>query len=503
MDSLLLYIIKLIILTGIFIGYYWLVLRNKRFHYFNRFYLLAALLLSLLIPILRFDWVTNEKPVLMGSGESIDLMLVTAYPEVSKIAMGDIFILLMIITSCVMITISGYHIYNIYLLKKQSPVTPMQGFDLMYTDEESAPFSFLDNLFWKRSISIEDEGGKQIFKHELAHIQQKHTWDRLFTQLCCSIFWMNPFCWIIQKELETIHEFIADEEAVGNQDVEGFAKMLIQAHYGSHFFETKHRFFYSSIKRRLTMLTTTTKTRFSYVRRVMLLPLLLICISIFSVKIHAKEKIEAEINAISASVLQSNIDTTKPPPPPPPPSLSEWIKDEKGIVFVDGKEANKAELAKSLKPNEVSEINVLTPGEAIKKYGNKGKNGAVEITTITNSVSSLANESYDQVFTVAETPASFPGGVAAWTKYLENNLNRDIPQNAGGPPGRYTVWLTFIVDKNGVISEVKAQNNPGYGTAEEAKRIVVNSPNWIPAIQNGLQVKYRQKQSITFVVSEK
>jgi protein TonB len=201
--------------------------------------------------------------------------------------------------------------------------------------------------------------------------------------------------------------------------------------------------------------------------------------------------------------LQSNSDTTKPPPPPPPPSLSEWIKDEKGIVFVDAKEANKAELAKSLKPNEVSEINVLTPGEAIKKYGNKGKNGAVEITTITNSVSSLANESYDQVFTVAETPASFPGGVAAWTKYLENNLNREIPQNAGGPPGRYTVWLTFIVDKNGVISEVKAQNNPGYGTAEEAKRIVVNSPNWIPAIQNGLQVKYRQKQSITFVVSEK
>jgi protein TonB len=61
--------------------------------------------------------------------------------------------------------------------------------------------------------------------------------------------------------------------------------------------------------------------------------------------------------------------------------------------------------------------------------------------------------------------------VAAWTKYLENNLNRDIPQNAGGPPGRYTVWLTFIVDKNGVISEVKAQNNPGYGTAEEAKRL--------------------------------
>jgi hypothetical protein len=351
---------------------------------------LAALLLSLLIPILRFDWVTNEKPVLMGSGESIDLMLVTAYPEVSKIAMGDIFILLMIITSCVMITISGYHIYNIYLLKKQSPVTPMHGFDLMYTDEESAPFSFLDNLFWKRSISIEDEGGKQIFKHELAHIQQKHTWDRLFTQLCCSIFWMNPFCWIIQKELETIHEFIADEEAVGNQDVEGFAKMLIQAHYGNHFFETKHRFFYSSIKRRLTMLTTTTNTRFSYVRRVMLLPLLLICISIFSVKIHAKEKIEAEINAISESVLRRNVDTTKPPSKSvslidlmsTAKTLNELIRTTKATVFFNGKEiTNKTAFAKSLNSKEITQINVFDEKSAQEEFGDKGKNGVLDFST--------------------------------------------------------------------------------------------------------------------------
>jgi hypothetical protein len=438
----------------------------------------------------------------MGSGESIDLIVGSSNQVANSIGIGDLSILIMMITSILLIAISGYHIYKIYRLKKQSQITRLNGFDLMYTDEESAPFSFLDNLFWKKSISIEDEGGKQIFKHELTHIQQKHTWDRLFTQLCCSIFWMNPFYWLIQKELETIHEFIADEAAVDNQGVESFAKMLIQTHFGNHFFETKHSFFYSSIKRRLTMLTTTTNTRFSYLRRVMLLPLLLISISIFSVRVHAKEKIETKMNDISESIFQKKIDTTKPPPPPP--SLNERIRTTKAIVVINGKEANKAELAKSLKPGEVISVKNFNAEEATKKYGTKGKYGAIEISMKTSFVAPKAKETndYEKVFTVAQEPASFPGGVYAWTKYLQVNLNRDLPVNNGAPPGKYTVVISFIVDKDGGISEVKAENDPGYGTAEEAKRIIAKGPSWIPAKQNGLKVKYRHKQSITYLVSK-
>jgi hypothetical protein len=122
----------------------------------------------------------------------------------------------------------------------------MDGFDFINTKEENAPFSFLNNLFWKETISLQDEGGQQIFKHEITHIQQKHTWDRIYCQVVASICWMNPMNWIIQKELMTIHEFIADEEAVGNENVEIFAKMLLQTHYGNHFLNPTHHFFYSS-----------------------------------------------------------------------------------------------------------------------------------------------------------------------------------------------------------------------------------------------------------------
>ena len=574
-QDFLLYMLKISLLAGLFLGYYWIALRNKRFHYYNRFYLLASIVFSLLIPLLRFDWITTEQPVFMGSGASIDLIATASSKSpTSSINFSAISLIFIQVVSLLLLLTICYKIFKIYQIKKQSQITKLDGFDLMHTDEDSAPFSFLNNLFWKRSISIDDEGGKQIFKHELTHIQQKHTWDRLFTQLFCSIFWINPFYWLIQKELETIHEFIADEAAVANHDVESFAKMLLQAHYGNHFFETKHSFFYSSIKRRLTMLTTTTNTRFSYVRRVMLLPLLLIGISIFSVRVQAKEKIEKKMTGISETIFPKKIDTTKPPPPPP--SLNEKIKTTKALVFVDGKEANKAELANSLKPIEVIEVRNLKREEALKKYGNKAVNGVIEISTISkvNSKKQLSKtdeerpmlkignelimmdgevvektilakqlsskniatinlltpqdallkygnignkgvvevklingitankESYDKVFTAVQTPAQFPGGLPAWTKYLERNLNRDIPVNNGAPPGKYTAVVSFIVDKNGSLSDIKTETDPGFGTAEEAKRMISKGPSWVPAIQNGKKVVYRHKQSITFQITE-
>ena len=111
-------------------------------------------------------------------------------------------------------------------------------------------------------------------------------------------------------------------------------------------------------------------------------------------------------------------------------------------------------------------------------------------------------EDYDKVFTVVQIPAEFPGGLPAWAKYLERNLNRDLPVDNGAPPGKYTVVVSFIVAKDGSISDVVAENDPGYGTKNEAVRVITRGPKWKPAVQNGRNVIYRHKQSITFMVSE-
>lgn len=113
-----------------------------------------------------------------------------------------------------------------------------------------------------------------------------------------------------------------------------------------------------------------------------------------------------------------------------------------------------------------------------------------------------AVEDYEKEFTTVQVEAKFPGGLQAWRKYLETHLRQDVPTDNGAPVGRYTVVVSFLVDKEGNISEVKAENDPGYGISAEAIRVIQRGPKWQPAMQNGRSVIYRQKQSITFEVQE-
>ena len=306
------YILKTILISGIFLAYYWIALRDKKFHFYNRFYLLTASIMSLVIPLLKFDWFIVEKPVLYSSNEIVQFILpISNVNESIQYDWVDYSLVIAGIVAIILFSILLLNVIKIQLLKRKSDVTQMEGFDFINTNDDNAPFSFLNNLFWKQSISLQEEGGQQIFKHEITHIQQKHTWDRIYSQIITSIFWMNPFNWVIQKELVTIHEFIADESAVGDSNVEAFAKMLLQTHYGNHFLNPTHQFFYSSIKRRLFMLNQNKKTKFSHLRRLFVLPITICVVLSFSIKtieVKASAIIREKIEKTSIKI-QSKSDT--------------------------------------------------------------------------------------------------------------------------------------------------------------------------------------------------
>jgi hypothetical protein len=112
------------------------------------------------------------------------------------------------------------------------------------------------------------------------------------------------------------------------------------------------------------------------------------------------------------------------------------------------------------------------------------------------------NGKYDTIYTVVQIPAEFPGGATGWINYLQENLRTNIPIKKKAPVGKYTVIVSFLVDDKGNVSDVKAENDPGYGTKEEAIRVLNKSPKWRPASQNGKNVIYRHVQRITFQVTE-
>lgn len=105
-------------------------------------------------------------------------------------------------------------------------------------------------------------------------------------------------------------------------------------------------------------------------------------------------------------------------------------------------------------------------------------------------------------FHTVQIQASFPGGDAAWIRFLQANLRADVPVRKKAPAGIYTVILSFLVAKDGTVYEIKLEEDPGYGTGKEALRVFKKAPRWNPAIQDGKPVIYRQKQSISFQVVE-
>lgn len=106
------------------------------------------------------------------------------------------------------------------------------------------------------------------------------------------------------------------------------------------------------------------------------------------------------------------------------------------------------------------------------------------------------------IFEKVETEASFPGGDQAWRNFLEKTINAATPVENGAPAGTYTVIIQFVVDKYGNISNMKALTHHGYGMEQEVLRVLLKSPKWLPAIQDGRQVKAYRKQPVTFQVIE-
>ncbi len=117
-------------------------------------------------------------------------------------------------------------------------------------------------------------------------------------------------------------------------------------------------------------------------------------------------------------------------------------------------------------------------------------------------INSGGNGSTEKPFESRIINASFPGGDAAWKKYLERYLDKETAITNNAPVGEYKVIVVFKVNTEGKISDVKAETNFGYGMELEAVRVIKRGPDWIPAQQNGQKLSVYRRQPVTFVVSE-
>jgi protein TonB len=190
-------------------------------------------------------------------------------------------------------------------------------------------------------------------------------------------------------------------------------------------------------------------------------------------------------------------DKPLPPPPaiklPPPQVAMQQFTPPKIVKDQDVKPEEKPPVNDELDKVQIGTVNKAgTPDVGIETPPVSGA-GA-------NVVEAPKKVEDDAPFMRVEVDASFPGGAAAWLRFLNKNLR--YPDDAMNVGVAGTVMVQFIVDKDGNVSDVQAIGGPEQGgLREEAIRVIKKSGKWTPALQNGRYVKAYRRQPVTFQVA--
>jgi TonB family protein len=102
------------------------------------------------------------------------------------------------------------------------------------------------------------------------------------------------------------------------------------------------------------------------------------------------------------------------------------------------------------------------------------------------------------VFTSVEHEPSYPGGVKMFSAFLQKSIKYPAEMRQKKIEGK--VFVSFIVEKDGTLSELKVLHEPGYGSGQEALRVLRMSPKWEPGIQNHHKVRVQYVIPITFTL---
>lgn len=202
----------------------------------------------------------------------------------------------------------------------------------------------------------------------------------------------------------------------------------------------------------------------------------------------AKEKVK-----ITNVVLQPPppLDKTKPPPPPPEPPKPkvDQVKFPPPVVKPDNEVKEQ--------PPTVKELEVADPGQKTVK-GDPNAEIKIDEPVGNSDVKQVTEEDPNKIFTAVEKEPGFQGGIEKFYKYLQNNIHYPAVAKENNVQGK--VFVTFVVERDGSLTDIKVVRGIGSGCDEEAQRVLRNSPKWTPGIQNGRPVRVQYTMPISFTL---
>ena len=410
------YILKSSVCLVLFYLFFRLLLSKETFHRFNRMALLGVLFFSLLIPCIEVT--TRHQVEVQQAVLSIEQLLLMAELEATPANVGAVqetsaiswvqVVLLVYLAGILFLACRNiYSLICLFRLIHSGKHEKLEkGVTLVVHNQEIAPFSWMKYIVISRKDL--EENGREILIHEMAHIHHRHSVDLLVADICIFFQWFNPGAWLLKQELQNVHEYEADETVI-NEGVNAkeYQLLLIKKAVGTRLYSMANSFNHSKLKKRITMMLKEKSNPWARLKYLYVLPLAAIAVTAFA-RPEISEKVE-EISAVKVNdlaeivekkseenVVKEPIDTTKNKvvvvgyrtekkdsvltsgKKKVAISVQGISGEGKPLVIINGKESER-EVVNALNPERIESVSVIGPEKAIKIYGEKAKDGVMDI----------------------------------------------------------------------------------------------------------------------------
>ena len=537
------YILKTSVCLAMFYLFYRLLLSKETFHRFNRVALLGVLVLSCLIPMIEVTthdasgFLVLEEMILMAEVEPAGVLDETSNPFPWRALM-----LLVYMAGILFFVIR--HLWSLGRMLRLLRVSRKEdlgdGITLfVHDDKEVAPFSWMKNI----AVSETDlaESREAVLMHERAHIHNRHSWDLLLGEVCVFFQWFNPAAWLLKQELQTIHEYEADEWVIENGiDAKTYQLLIIKKAVGARLYSIANSFNHSSLKKRITMMIKKKSNPWARLKYAYVLPLAAVAVAAFARPEVSNELAEistAKVNDLTSIVKAEEVKSVENssdekfklsgqvmeyPAKKPVPGASILVRGTTNgtLADIDGKfviPVKKGDvLVVSYVGLQTQQVPIDAPtnlvvwmkedvqtmeemvvvGMASDGVGAPSVDPNKKVAAVVD-VPKVKEEPQEKViFQVVEEMPQFPGGMGEAMKFLAKNIKYPVSAQQAKIEGR--VVVQFVVERDGSISDIHTVRSVSPELDAEAVRVVSLMPKWIPGKQRGKAVAVKYTMPIMF-----
>ena len=469
------YIIQTIAFQLFFLLAYDLFLKKETFFNWNRIYLLATAVLSMVLPFIKIDrfkevvppeYIITLPEVILGEINTNSTNVITQNTEVAQQSSLPIFQSVLYLGIAVALACFIFKLARILFFVLKNSKHKSDNITVVNLKNSNAAFSFFNIVFLGENLKTEEK--EAILKHELIHIKQKHTLDLLFFEVLRILLWFNPLVYMYQKRIEILHEYIADEKAIKHQDKTHYYQNLLSQVFDTQNISFINPFFKQSlIKKRIVMLTKSKSKQINLLKYALLLPMVLGML-------------------VYTSCVENPSEISKKEE-----SVEIQIENLKYVI----------ENSENLTEEQLKSLSELSFNATKKRGFNNSENYA-----------ETESDNVEVPFVVVDQVPVFPGCEDLTNdeqkKCMSTKISTHVSENFNiklanelGLKGRQRIKVLFKIDTDG--NTVGVRSKAPHPTLEaEAVRVIENLPKMIPGEQNEEKVIVTYSLPIIFEVSE-